>query len=171
MVSKMSNLYLENTIFKLFCRYLPHNHRQLRRLAAVCSAVMLAKSTHLSHIARWLPRPTRQASRSRFLSRFFQSTQFGDDTIYRLLLQQALQTYRTPIWHLVIDRSNWIPKEQDILMVSLSYHKRAIPITYTSHSTQWSLKTSICFRLLLSAAAWIEIPPPPCTRSAWGGLF
>lgn len=133
MVSKMSNLHLENTIFKLFCRYLPHNHRQLRRLAAVCSAVMLAKSTHLSHIARWLPQPTQQASRSRFLSRFFLSAQLGDNTIYRLLLQQALQTFRTPVWHLVIDRSNWIPKEQDLLMVSLSYHKRAIPIAWQIH--------------------------------------
>jgi len=133
MVTQMSNSHLENTIFKLFCRYLPHNHRQLRRLATVCSAVQLAKSTHLSHIARWLPHPTQQASRSRFLSRFFRSEQFGDDTIYRLLLRQALRTYRTPVWHLVIDRSNWIPKEQDILMVSLSYHKRAIPIAWQIH--------------------------------------
>lgn len=129
----MSNSHLENTIFKLFCRYLPHNHRQLRRLASVCSAVQLAKSTHLSHIARWLPQPTQQASRTRFLSRFFMSEQFGDDTIYHLLLQQALRTYRTPIWHLTIDRSNWIPKEQDLLMVSLSYHKRAIPIAWQIH--------------------------------------
>lgn len=133
MVSKMSNSHLENTIFKLFCRYLPHNHRQLHRLASVCSAVQLAKSTHLSHIARWLPQPTQQASRMRFLSRFFMSEQFGEDTIYHLLLQQALRTYRTPIWHLTIDRSNWIPKEQDLLMVSLSYHKRAIPIAWQIH--------------------------------------
>lgn len=129
----MSNSHLENTIFKLFCRYLPHNHRQLRRLASVCSAVQLAKSTHLSHIARWLPQATQQTSRIRFLSRFFMSEQFRDDTIYHLLLQQALTTYRVPIWHLTIDRSNWIPKKQDILMVSLSYHKRAIPIAWAIH--------------------------------------
>jgi hypothetical protein len=129
----MSNSHLENTIFELFCRYLPHNHRQLRRLASVCSAVQLAKSTHLSHIARWLSQPTQQASRTRFLRRFFMSEQFSDDTIYHLLLQQALHTYCTPIWHLTIDRSNWIPKEQDLLMVSLSYHKRAIPIAWQIH--------------------------------------
>lgn len=61
------------------------------------------------------------------------SAQFRDDTIYHLLLQQALRTYRTPIWHLTIDRSNWIPKKQDLLMVSLSYHKRAIPIAWQIH--------------------------------------
>jgi len=133
MASKMSNSHLENTIFKLFCRYLPHNHRHLRRLASVCSAVQLAKSTNMSHIARWLPQATQQTSRTRFLSRFFMSTQFRDDTIYHLLLQQALITYRVPIWHLTIDRSNWIPKEQDLLMVSLSYHKRAIPIVWQIH--------------------------------------
>ncbi len=129
----MSNSHLENTIFKLLCRYLPHNHRQLRRLASVCSAVQLARSTHLSHIARWLPQATQQTSRTRFLSRFFMSTQFRDDTIYQLLLEQALSRYRVPVWHLIIDRNNWIPKEQDVLMVSLSYHKRAIPMAWQLH--------------------------------------
>jgi len=69
----------------------------------------------------------------RYLSRFFMSEQFGDDTIYQLLLQQALSSYRVPMWHLVIDRSNWIPKQQDLLMVSLSYHKRAIPLAWQIH--------------------------------------
>jgi hypothetical protein len=133
MVSKMSNLHLENTIYQLLCRYLPHNHRQLRRLAAVCSAVQLAKSTHLSHIARWVGQPTQQTSRTRFVSRFFMSALFSDSTIYQLLFQQAVQTYREPVWHVVIDRSNWIPKQQDLLMVSLSYHKRAIPIAWQIH--------------------------------------
>jgi hypothetical protein len=133
METKMSNSHLENTIFKLLCRYLPHNHRHLRRLARVCSGVQLAKSTHLSFIARWLPQTTQQSSRVRFLSRFFMSEQFRDDTIYQLLLQQALRTYRTPMWHLVIDRSSWIPEVQDLLMVSLSYHKRAIPVAWQIH--------------------------------------
>ncbi len=129
----MSNSHLENTIFKLFCRYLPHNRRHLRRLASVCSAVQLAKSTQLSHVARWLPKPIQQTSRIRFLSDFFMSEQFRDDTFYQLLVTEALRSHRTPIWHLTIDRSNWIPKEQDLLMVSLSYHKRAIPLAWKIH--------------------------------------
>ena len=129
----MSNLHLENTIFELFCRYLPHNHRLLRRLARVCSAVQFAKSTHLSHIARWLPQSTQQTSRMRFLSRFFMSEMFSDETIYQLLLGQALRSYQLPMWHLIIDRSNWIPQAQDLLMVSLSYYKRAIPIAWQLH--------------------------------------
>lgn len=129
----MSNSHLENAIFELFCRYLPHNRRHLRRLAGVCSAVQLARNTHLSHIARWLPQSTQQTSRMRFLSRFFMSEQNRDDTIYQLLLQQALHSYRAPMWHLTIDRSNWIPNQQDLLMVSLSYHKRAIPLAWQIH--------------------------------------
>ncbi len=38
-----------------------------------------------------------------------------------------------PIWHLTIDPSNWIPKKQDLLIVSLSYHERAIPIAWQIH--------------------------------------
>ena len=132
-MAKMSNSHLENTIFKLFCRYLPHNRRQLRRLASVCSGVQLAKSIHLSQIARWLPQETEQTSRIRFLSRFFQSAQFGNDAIYQQLFQQAVKSYHAPRWHLTIDRSNWIPHEQDLLMVCLSYHKRAIPLVWQIH--------------------------------------
>jgi len=53
--------------------------------------------------------------------------------IYHPLLNQALTTYRLPMWHLTIDRTNWIPDEQDLLMISLSYRKRAIPIAWEIH--------------------------------------
>jgi len=58
---------------------------------------------------------------------------FTDKMIYHPLLNRALRTYQTPIWHLTIDRTNWIPDKQDLLMVSLSYHKRAIPIAWEIH--------------------------------------
>ena len=123
----MSKNHLENSIFQLLIQHLPYNRNQLRRFATVCQGVQLAKNTHLSHIARALPHDTLQESRIRFLSRFFTSDLFTDKMIYHPLLKQALTTYRTPMWHLTIDRTNWIPDKQDLLMVSLSYRKRAIP--------------------------------------------
>lgn len=129
----MSKSHLENGMFEMLKHHLPHNHRQIRRLARVGSGVLLAKSTRLSHIARCIAQETQQASRVQFVSRFFESALFIDDTIYHLLLQHALKSYRQPVWHLVIDRTNWIPEKQDLLMVSLSYHKRAIPVAWQIH--------------------------------------
>jgi len=129
----MSKNHLENSIFQLLKQHLPHNRNQLRRFATVCQGVQLAKSTHLSHIARVLPHGTLQESRTRFLTRFFMSDLFTDKMIYHPLLKQAFMSYRMPMWHLTIDRTNWIPEKQDLLMVSLSYHKRAIPIAWEIH--------------------------------------
>jgi hypothetical protein len=126
----MSHSHLENTIFELFCRYLPHRQRQLRRLASVCSAVQLAGNTQLSLVARRLPKPTQQPSRIVFLRRFLMSPLFSQEMAYRPLVAQALRSYHAPIWHLTIDRSNLIAHKTDLLMVSLSYHKRAIPLAW-----------------------------------------
>ena len=126
----MSHFPLENALFALFCRYLPHNQRHLQRLAAVCAAVQLARKVHLPFIARYLPQPISRRSRVRFLERFLHAALFQDATFYQLLLQQALRHYRQPIWHLVIDRTNWVPKQLDLLMVSLAYHKRAVPVAW-----------------------------------------
>lgn len=126
----MSHSHLENTMFELFCRYLPHRKRQLRRLASVCSSVQLAGNTQLSLVARRLQKPTKQPSRIMFLRRFLNSSYFSQTMVYRPLVAQALRTYHTPVWHLTIDRSNLIPHKTDLLMVSLSYHKRAIPLVW-----------------------------------------
>lgn len=126
----MCHLTLESALFALFCRYLPHNQRHLQRLAAVCAAVQLARKVHLPYIARHLPQPTSQRSRVRFLERFLQAPLFQDATFYQLLLQQALGHFRQPVWHLVIDRTNWVPGQLDLLMLSLSYHKRAVPVAW-----------------------------------------
>ena len=58
---------------------------------------------------------------------------FTAEMIYHPLVNVALSSYRAPICHLIIDRTNWIPDEQDLLMISLSYRKRAIPIVWAIH--------------------------------------
>lgn len=129
----MSKNHLENAIYQLLKRYLPYNRTLLRRFATICQGVQLAKNTQLSHIARALPHDTLQESRVRFLSRFFSSDLVTAKMFYQPLLRQALTTYQQPVWHLTIDRTNWIPDKQDLLMASLSYRKRAIPIAWDIH--------------------------------------
>lgn len=126
----MSNLNLENTIFNLLCQCCELRATHLRRLAAVCSAVQLAGNTQLSLIARRIAQPTSQPARIAFLERFLMSPLFVQEAVYQPLVQYALRKYQAPIWHLSIDRSPLVPHVCDLLMVSLSYHKRAIPLAW-----------------------------------------
>lgn len=126
----MSNSHLENTIYQLLCQTSPLRTTQLQRLATVCSAVQLAGTTTLSLIARRMAKPISQPGRVAFLQRFFHSPLFTQTAVYQPFVRQALQGYQAPIWHLVIDRSPLVPHVWDLLMVSLSFRKRAIPLAW-----------------------------------------
>ena len=142
----MSNSNLENAIFHLLCKYTTVRSVQLRRLSTVCGAVQLAGTTQMSLVARRMAQPISQPGRVIFLERFLMSPLFMQELVYQPLIRQALAGYHAPVWHLVIDRSPLVPHVHDLLMVSLSYHKRAIPLAWrvlrfgsTSAETQINL--------------------------------
>lgn len=124
----MSNKHLENMTFDMLSRYLPGNRRHLRRLATVISAELLAGSLTQTHLARQLPNGGQQASRLRWLQRFFDAPMYSQAYTYQPLLAQAFQFYQAPIWHLTLDRTTIRPHELDLLMIGLIYHKRALPL-------------------------------------------
>jgi hypothetical protein len=126
----MSNSNLENALFELLCKYISLRTVHLRRLAVVCSAELLAGSVQMSLIARRMAQPISQPGRVAFLERFLSSPLFMQELVYQPLIVQALLGYHAPIWHLIIDRSPLVPHVFDLLMVSLSYHKRAIPLAW-----------------------------------------
>ena len=126
--ANVSSEYLENRIYELLEAYLEHRPFHLHRLAAVCTGVLLAGTTELSKVARWIRRPTQQSSRTQFLKRFLMSPYFNQQAAYCPLIKQALRGYKAPIWHIVIDRTTLVPHQLDLLMVSLSFRKRAVPL-------------------------------------------
>ena len=75
--ANVSSEYLENRIYELLEAYLEHRPFHLHRLAAVCTGVLLAGTTELSKVARWIRRPTQQSSRTQFLKRFLMSPYFS----------------------------------------------------------------------------------------------
>lgn len=146
----MNKSNLEKSIFEVLCQCVDHRHVQLHRLAAVCSAVLLAGTSRIPLIARRVCKPISLAGRIVFVERFLNSWQFSQTGIYQPLLKYVLETYHTPIWHIIIDRSQLVPKQLDLLMVSLSYHKRAVPMAWkivpngcTNASTQIALLREI----------------------------
>lgn len=126
----MKRTNLENAILEILCQSIDHRYPQLQRLATVCSAVLLAGTSRIPLIARRVAKPISQSGRIAFVERFLGSLNFSQEGIYQPLLTDALRTYHAPIWHLLIDRTQLVPKSLDLLMVSLSYHKRALPVAW-----------------------------------------
>ena len=124
----MSSEHLENRVYELLNQYLSHRPFHIRRLASVCTGMQLARSTQLSKVARWVRKETQQSSREQFLKRFLMSPYFSQETAYYPLVRQALSSYKAPTWHLILDRTNLDKHRLDLLMVSLAFRKRAIPI-------------------------------------------
>lgn len=142
----MSESPLEKAIFELFTDIMPLRTKEIKRLAAICSGVLLAGSTHQNAIAKWIHKPISQAGRVMMLRRFLDSAIYTQETVYHPFVAKALETYREPVWHLLIDRTPLEPHVADLLMISLSFRKRAIPLGWevldfgsTSGTTQIAL--------------------------------
>ena len=120
-----------------FQSILPLSHAQIARISLLCFALFLAKKVHLTFIARVLPydkekqpQEPHQDSRVRWISRLLVAPFMRIDFVYHPLLKAVLEGFNQDIWHLTIDRTPWIEKKIDLLMVSLSYRKRAIPLVW-----------------------------------------
>ena len=124
----MSSEYLENRVYEMLNQHLSHRPFHLRRLASVCTSMQLARTTQLGEVARWVRKETQQNSREQFLKRFLMSPYFSQEAAYYPLLKQALKSYKATPWHLILDRTNLDKHRLDLLMVSLAFRKRAIPI-------------------------------------------
>lgn len=124
----MSSEYLENRVYELLNRHLDHRPFHIRRLASACTGMQLARTTQLSKVARWVRKETQQNSREQFLKRFLMSPYFSQEAAYYPLVRQALSSYKAPHWHLILDRTNLDKHRLDLLMVSLAFRKRAIPL-------------------------------------------
>jgi hypothetical protein len=125
--------------------------------------VQLAGTTQMSLIARRMAKPISQPGRVIFLQRFLQSPLFTQAAVYQPFVRQALQGYHAPVWHLVIDRSPLVPHVWDLLMVSLSFRKRAIPLAWqvlrfgsTSAQTQIGLLSQVESLIPVTQAAIVH---------------
>ena len=124
----MSSKTLENRVYALLNPHLSHRPFHIRRLASVCSGMQLARTTQISKVANWLSKETKRDSREQFLKRFLMSPYFNQEAAYYPLVSQALSSYKAPEWHLILDRTNLDKHRLDLLMVSLAFRKRAIPL-------------------------------------------
>ena len=88
------------------------------------------KTVRLEELARRFPVPIQLRSRIKKLQRFLSLKQFNIKTLWFPILEPWIKKESKPskVIYLVIDRSQW--KAINLLMVSMVYDNRAIPIYF-----------------------------------------
>lgn len=121
---------MEESLQVLLSNKLPLSESQQCRISEACTAVMLAGSSHLSQIAKWLGHGTQQRSRERWLRRLLDAPFMRQEFVYAPLARQMLVSYQVPRIHLLMDRSSLVAGKIDLLSLSLLYRKRALPLVW-----------------------------------------
>jgi hypothetical protein len=113
--------------------YQTHLQSQLQQgnyllLSYLVQLLQSVKQVRLETIATHLPLPVTFESRRRKLQRFLKLPQLSFEQLWFPILINWLQTRWSPqsLLHLAIDRTSW--SKINLLVISLIWHKRAIPI-------------------------------------------
>ena len=127
---------VENAMFQLPELYSKHltkrfNYPQYLILLMLINLLQSLKTVRLEELARRFPYPIQLRSRVKKLQRFLSLEQFNIKTLWFPILKSWLQEkwILEEIIYLVIDRSQW--REINLLMVSLVYNQRAIPVYFS----------------------------------------
>jgi Transposase DDE domain len=97
-------------------------------LSCLVQLLQSVKQVRLETIATHLPFPVIFESRRRKLQRFLKLPQLSFEQLWFPILMEWVQTQWSPqsLLHLAMDRTSW--SRINLLVVSLIWHKRAIPI-------------------------------------------
>jgi hypothetical protein len=98
------SLRLHGTVFDCLCKWLPEERiTRLRNLAWLMTGMYLARSVHLSHVARKLPLPGQVVSLANRLRRFLDNPRVSVWRYYQPIARQLLANCRVQRLTLLID--------------------------------------------------------------------
>lgn len=106
------------------------NYPQYLILSLLINLLQNLKTVRLEELARRFPYPIKLRSRIKKLQRLLSLEQFKIETVWFPIIKSFIINQWKPekVMYLVIDRTSW--KNINILMVSLVYNRRAIPIYF-----------------------------------------
>ena len=104
------------------------SNRQLITLKMLVWILQTQKEVRIERLAANLPLPIQENSRRRHIQRFFNSNKLSVVLLWFPIISAILARFFEPLSSLVIaiDRTQW--KDNNILMVSVIYQKRALPV-------------------------------------------
>jgi len=121
---------VEKSLQVLFERHICLSEAQIKRIRKACMGVLLAGSSQMTRIARWLKGAKQQDSRVQWLRRLLSTPYVQHEYVYKPLVKQAIQTHQHHRLHLIMDRSALNSGGTDLLSLSLYFRKRAVPLIW-----------------------------------------
>jgi len=106
------------------------SHAQKQRIAQVSEAVLLARSSQLSWLARRLGHTTAQDSRVQWLRRVLSRPYLHQEFVYGAFVREVLRRSAFPKWHVLMDRTVLTAHQTDLVSISLSFRRRAVPLAW-----------------------------------------
>jgi hypothetical protein len=129
----MTTNHLYDTWFKRVCELRPNQRiTQLRNFALLVYGIYLSRSVYLSRIAGKIPGKAKLQSATKRLERFLDNPAIRVREWYKPIAVEWLtkQYARIGEIHLIVDGTK-VGFGHQLLMVSLAYRRRAIPIAWT----------------------------------------
>jgi len=162
----MPNNPLYDTWMRRICELRPGQRvTQVRNFVWLMIGIYQSRSVHLSKIAGKIPGPAKEVSTTRRLSRFLDNPAIRVREWYAPIARQWLQAAWRCLgeMRLIVDCTK-VGFGHQLLMVSLAYRKRAIPIAWTwvkharGHSSAFKQLALLNYvRLLLPADAGVVL--------------
>jgi len=121
---------VENSLQAALRQSIPLSNAQLQRLSDLAVALILAGEIPLTKIARQLSHPSEQASRVRWIKRLLEAPFMCQEYVYQPWMIRMLQSHQATPLHLVIDRTDVMDHEVDLVSINLSFRKRALPLVW-----------------------------------------
>lgn len=103
---------------------------QLKRMVQGCSSLIVAGECQFRQLARVLHREGRQASRQQWLRRLLDAPFLQAEYSYEPIIKRLLQLKSERVWHVAMDRTHINGWKQDVVMLSLNFRKRSLPLVW-----------------------------------------
>ena len=110
---------------------IPLSKAQRWRIGQICEAVLLARSSQISWLARRIVSRSHKDSRIQWLSRVLTRDYLHQDYVYGAFVKSVLQRSRIGQLHVMMDRTVFSIHDIDLVSISFNFRKRAIPIAWT----------------------------------------
>jgi hypothetical protein len=131
-----NNLRLYHTMIAQIGKLLPNERiTRVRNLALFLTGLYLGRKVHLSVIVEEWHLPGKIPSLANRLRRFLDNPRVSVRHYYRSVAESLVNTSRDLPIRLLIDTTKLGPKAR-LLMVSIAYHKRALPLAWSVHRGQ-----------------------------------
>lgn len=128
-----SNLRFHATVLAQLRKWMPEERiTRLRNLAWLMMGMFLARSVHLSHIARKLPLPGEVPSLTNRLWRFLNNARVDIRRYYQPIVRLLLERFQGQRLVLLMDCTP-LGFDYQLMVVAIAYRRRALPLMWTVH--------------------------------------